>query len=339
MGDNMKVVAITGKKQCALIEKPKPKIQGDYCLVKIMSAPMCTEFHQYEDGVTGDDLGHEAAGEVVKIAQPSKVNVGDRVVVMPQYPCGKCALCLDGDYIHCEHNVDPLEVCGSETGTATYAQYCIKPTWLLIPIPEDMSYDHAAMACCGVGPAFGAMQNIQVTGFDTVLVTGLGPVGLGAIINGVYRGARVIGVASHACRANLARELGAIAVIDRKDPDALKQVKDLTAGRGADKALDCTGVPAGQRFTVDATRRKGRVAFVGWGGHIKLGNMVPDGKILQGSWHWNLRDAQKIMQMIRDCHDLIDKQITHSFPMTKVQDAWELQLSRNCGKVLLKPWE
>jgi L-iditol 2-dehydrogenase len=45
------------------------------------------------------------------------------------------------------------------------------------------------------------------------------------------------------------------------------------------------------------------------------------------------------LKMINQVGDLIDRQITHTFPMSRVQDAWELQLTGNCGKVLLKPWE
>jgi L-iditol 2-dehydrogenase len=220
----MKVVSITGPRQAALVEKPMPVIKEDFALIKIEVAPMCTEYKAYANGWTGDNLGHEAAGEVVEVAQPGRVKVGDRVVVMPQYPCGKCALCQAGDYIHCEHTVNPLEICESPNGTATYAQYMIKQDWLLVPIPDEMSYDHAAMACCGLGPTFGAMQRMHVDAFDTLLVTGLGPVGLGAVINGLYRGAKVIAVESHPYRARLARELGVMAVINPEDPDALKQV-------------------------------------------------------------------------------------------------------------------
>ena len=335
----MKVVAITGERQCELVDQPDPQIAEDFVLVKILSAPMCTEYHAYEQGGKSAVLGHEAAGEVVAVSQPGKVKVGDRVVVMPQYPCGKCALCMDGDYIHCEHGVDPLAICKSEAGTATYAQYCVKQDWLLIPIPDDISIDHAAMACCGLGPSFGAMQNMRVDGFDTVLVAGLGPVGLGAVINGVYCGARVIGVEPHPYRAALAKELGAETVVDPGDPDALQQIRDLTDGRGVDRAVDCTAVPAAQKFVVDATRRRGHVTFVGWGGGMELDNMVPGGKILQGSWHWNLCDTPRIMQMVRDCGDLIDKQITHTFPMSRAGEAWELQLTGECGKVVLHPWE
>jgi L-iditol 2-dehydrogenase len=335
----MQVAAITGVRQCELVEKPEPRIKDDFVKVKIISAPMCTEFHAYGDGHKTSSLGHEAAGEVVEVAQPGKVKVGDRVVVMPQYPCGRCALCLDGDYIHCEQCVNPLAVCGSETGTATYAQFCIKQDWLLIPIADELTYDEAAMACCGLGPSFGAMQNMRVEGFDTVLIVGLGPVGLGGVVNGVYRGAKVIGVDGNKYRTRLALELGAKAVFDPADPEVVKQVKALTGGRGVDKAMDCTAVPAAQKFAIEATRRRGHVTFVGWGGRIETGNPVPDGKVLQGSWHWNLCDTPKIMQLIRDCRSLIAKQITHRFPMRRVKDAWDLQLTGQCGKIMLHPWE
>ncbi|HMN60123.1 MAG TPA: hypothetical protein PJ988_07150, partial [Anaerolinea sp.] len=100
------------------------------------------------------------------------------------------------------------------TGTAAYAQYLIKPDWLLLPIPEDISTEHAAMACCGLGPTFGAMQRLAVEAFDTLLICGLGPVGLGGVINAVRRGARVIGVESNPYRAQLALQLGAEIVLD-----------------------------------------------------------------------------------------------------------------------------
>ena len=63
------------------------------------------------------------------------------------------------------------------------AQYILKQDWLLMPIPDDVSYLHGAMACCGIGPSFGAMQSMDLSAFDTILITGLGPVGLGAIVN------------------------------------------------------------------------------------------------------------------------------------------------------------
>ena len=337
----MKVAAITAPRQGAVVERPDPVIRGNFVKVKITVAPMCTEFKAYKEGWVGDALGHEAAGEVAEIAEghtPARIKVGDRVVVMPQYPCGRCELCLAGDYIHCEHGVDPLAACGSASGNATYAQYCIKEDWLLLPIPQDLSTEHGAMACCGLGPTFGAMQRMAVDAFDTLAVVGLGPVGLGAVINASYRGARVIGVESNPYRAALARELGAEAVVDPNDPDALRQLKELTGGRGADKVVECTAVPAAQKFALQAARRRGQVSFVGWGGHFELDNMIPQGLTLHGCWHWNLHDETRMWQTIRANQAKLDQMITQRFPLSRVQDAWELQLTGQCGKVLIDPW-
>ena len=112
----MQVAAITGPRTCAVAERPEPRVKRNYVKVKIMAAPMCTEWHAYREGHATDTIGHEAAGEVVEVAQPGRVNVGDRVVVMPQDPCGACSLCLSGDYIHCANCVDPHKICDSPPG-------------------------------------------------------------------------------------------------------------------------------------------------------------------------------------------------------------------------------
>lgn len=336
----MKVVSITGEQQCELGDRPDPQPAGDLAVVKIEAAPMCTEYKTYTAGQRSDCLGHEAAGTVAAVAQPGRVRAGDRVVVMPQYPCGKCPLCLQGEYIHCRNLIDPLAETGSAAGTATYAQYLLKPDWLLVPVPDDISIEHAAMACCGLGPTFGAMQRMQVDAFDTVLITGLGPVGLGGVINGVLRGARVIAVESQTYRAELAKSLGAAAVIHPQD-DALQQVLALTEGAGVDKAVDCSGSAAAQRLMIDAARRKGQVAFVGEAGELTVhvsNDLIRKGLTLHGQWHYRLADTPRIMDAIRRARPLLDQMITHTFPLHRVQEAFDLQLTGQCGKVILQPW-
>ena len=70
----MKVVAITGKREAAIVDRPEPRVKAPFVRVKIHAAPMCTEFHSYRNGVTSDRLGHEAAGEVVEVAGVSRYN-------------------------------------------------------------------------------------------------------------------------------------------------------------------------------------------------------------------------------------------------------------------------
>jgi L-iditol 2-dehydrogenase len=345
----MKTVQITGKQTCEIVEKPMPKAKDDYVVVKIHSAPLCTEYTDYRDGCSraeferGDEspdcLGHEAAGEVVEVAQPGNVKVGDRVAVMPGFWCGKCRFCLSGEYIHCQNPPDPLATCGCEAGVASYAEYCLKQDWLLLPIPDEMSYDHAAMACCGLGPAFNAMQTMDVCGNDTVLIAGTGPVGLGAVIAATYRGARVISLGRNPYRTDLALKLGAEAVLDPTADDISQQILDLTGG-GASKSVETTGFPMYMDVLMKSTRRKGHLSIVGEGGDYPLpisDGMIRTGLTLHGIWHWNLGDAPDMLQMISRVGSKLDTMITHRFPLDQIEDAWKLQMTGKCGKVVINP--
>ncbi len=339
----MKKVVITGQRQCAIVDVPDPQPKENWVVVKTLTAPMCTEYKTYIAGGPADPLGHEAMGEVVAVAQAGRIKVGQRVVVMPVNACASCALCLAGEYIHCQDTIDFAALHGTRDGSATYAQYLLKADWQLVPVPDDISDDHASMACCGLGPTFGAMERIGVDAFSTVLITGLGPVGLGGVINSVYRNARVIGVEANRWRAQRALDLGATYVIDPTDPDALAQIMALTAGKGVDRAIDCSGIVAAHRLCIDATRRRGQVAFVGESNAdtpLRIStDMIRKGLTLVGSWHYNLQDTPRLMAMIGNVGTQIDRLISHRFPMRDVQQAWELQLTGESAKVLLKPWE
>lgn len=178
--------------------------------------------------------------------------------------------------------------------------------------------------------------------FDTVLITGMGPVGLGGVVNAVFRGARVFAVESHPYRAALAKRLGAEAVLHPQDGDVLTQLQTLTNGVGVDKAIDCSGAAPAQRLLLDATRRKGHVAFVGEAGELTLhvsSDLIRKGLTLSGQWHYNLADTSRIFQVIRRSGPLLDLLITHQFPMSRVAEAFDLQQTGNCGKVLLDPWQ
>ena len=181
-----------------------------------------------------------------------------------------------------------------------------------------------------------------VNAADTVLISGLGPVGLGGVINGVQRNARVIGVESNPWRAQLALTLGATAIIDPTQPDAVAQIRDLTNGKGVDKAIDCSGVVAAHRLCIDAARRKGQVAFVGECSDDTPLRISPDmirkGLTLVGSWHYNMKDTPTMMALIGKVGPQLDQLITHRFPLPRVADAWELQLTGKSAKVLLHPW-
>ncbi|NQX60740.1 zinc-dependent alcohol dehydrogenase [Paenibacillus qinlingensis] len=330
----MKQAAIIGEKLTSIRDTAEPELREGWALVKIHAAPMCAEYKGFLNGHISNCLGHEAAGEVVKIASGSRLKVGDRVVVMPQYPCGECQLCLSGDYIYCEHNLPYT--------SGTMAQYIAKPSWILPKIPDGVSYDKASLACCALGPSHGAYGVMGVDAFSTVLITGLGPVGLGAIVTAKYRGAQVIAVEMNEYRIELARKLGVDHIIDPRDEDAISKIKALTGGNGPHYGLDCSGVVSAHRLLIDAVRRKGKVAFVGECHKetpIRISDdMLRKGIHLIGSWHYNLNEFNKIMEIIKTS-TVTDDLITHTFPLSHIQEAFEVSASGRSGKIIVKPWE
>ena len=137
-------------------------------------------------------------------------------------------------------------------------------------------------------------------------------------------------------------ELGAAEVIAPGE-NALERILELTDGAGADKAIDCSGVAAAQRLLIDGLRRRGKLAFIGETGSDSLDlhvspDMIRKGLTLQGNWHYPLTDVPELLKVIRASKDKIAKLVTHHFPIDQVQDAWELQLTGQCGKGMLDPW-
>jgi len=319
------------------VEQPDPHANDDVVLVRIDVAPMCTEFRSRGDGQSHDVLGHEAAGVVVDPGTSRRVAVGDRVVVMPQYGCGVCRYCSRGDHIYCPFPRDVLAETGSEYGTGTFAQYVLKPDYLLLSVPDDISLDHAAAADCLLGPSFHASERMRVDALDTLLVGGCGPVGLGAVVNGVTRGARVLALETNPYRMKLAQSIGA-EVFNALDPDVDDAIRVATGGWGVTTAIETSGVPTSARRLAELATRLGQLAVVAWGSDITLPPLVPLGLTVHGCWHWNHAVlGERMWDTVRHASRLLDTVVTHRFDLIDVDAAMELQASGQCGKVFLYP--
>lgn len=336
----MRRAVIAERQRAELVDAATPRPVENWALVEVHVTPMCTEYKAWNAGGRHEYLGHEAAGVVAEVAQPCRVKPGDRVVVMPLYPCGKCALCVAGDYIHCEQMHDFAAFTGSPEGQATYAQYLLKPDWLLPAIPEDISTEMASLALCALGPTFGAFDRMGVSAFDKVLIAGLGPVGLGGVVNASFRGARVAAVDSVPYRVERALQLGAEAVFDPTDPDVARRVREWSGGAGVDCSVDCAGSTAAQRLCLECTRRRGSMAFVGECGEDLTLRASPDlirkGLTLVGSWHYNLNLFPRILEVIRRS-PVAANLVSHRLPMSRVQEAFALSASHQTAKILLDP--
>lgn len=342
-----KGVRVTGKRKCEVIQRQTPNAQDDFVLIKVRIAAMCNEHNAYRDGVfiwgeTPDRLGHEIAGEIVDTGRSTKFKVGDRVIAnMHFYSCGRCHVCRSGSLALCG---DPDKVdqwLPKSADLAGFAQYSLRGDWTLIPIPDDLSYHHAACAMCGCGPAYSALEEMNVGGDLTVLVTGLGPVGLGCVMMAKARGARVIGIGRQAYRRDLALKLGADAVLDTGDGQVLQKIRDLTQDRGVEAAVECSAQATYLRLAIDATAIKGQITVLGETGDFQLNllnDLIQFGRVLNGRVDVTNARLGRVMEIFRRMPKQLDTFITHTFALDNIEQAWQVQNSRLCGKVLLDPW-
>ena len=320
-------------------ERPEPQAKGDIVKVKLIVCPMCTEWQAWSIGKESHELGHEGVGLVVDAAASKMLKTGDRVVVMPHAGCGMCPACLSGEHILCTDQRDLLAETGSRSGIGCYAQYLLKPDYLLWKVPADLSTMHAAMAVCALGPTFTAMRRMAVTARDAVVVSGCGAVGLGAIVNARTIGARVIALEINPYRMELAASLGAEMVLDPRDPELIAKVRAATGGYGADAAIETSNNPSAPPAVLELVRPRGRLAFVTWSGEVPVPRITGKGIDIFGCWHWNHQEhGEEMAERVRLARPLLDKFMTHRFALADVDEAFALQETGQCGKVMLLPF-
>lgn len=329
----MKAVA-TGNSKAWLVDLPVPKPEGNQVIVKIHASPICGSNMGtfYGDG-EWINVGHEGAGEVVAVAQSNLLKVGDRVALAPLNACGVCGYCQSGDGIFCQ---DRPQIHGN------FAQYTKISDSLCVVLPDDIDYDRGSLLGCCLGPAFSAVGRLDVKATDTVVVAGLGPVGLGAVALCAFFGAETVTLDPEPYRRELAARLGAHYSFDPTDGQVHSNLVDATQGRGVLKAIECSGVAESQRLLIDEAAVHASIAFVGENqGTIPVSpskDFIRKGLAVIGCWHMNVLDTPNIFSFLRRKRDAAELLISHRFGFDEVQQAFEVFASRKTSKVLLKPW-
>jgi S-(hydroxymethyl)glutathione dehydrogenase / alcohol dehydrogenase len=227
-------------------------------------------------------LGHEGAGVVTAVGDGvTRVAVGDHVVLNWAPACRECWFCLQGEPWLCVHAEDvaraPYAWLEDGTavypglGTAAFAEETVVPAAGVVRVPDSVPMDQAAVLGCAVQTGAGAVFNTaRVRAGESVVVVGLGGVGLSALQAARAVGAGpIIGVDVSETKEDLARQHGATEFVVSGETTA-KSVRKLTGGRGADHAFDCVGLPPTIRLAWSASRRGGSVTVVGVGSKANI---------------------------------------------------------------------
>lgn len=241
---------------------PVPEIKSGEVLMKVRAC-----------GVCGSDIprifvngtyhfptipGHEFAGEVVAAADKENENlVGMRATVFPLIPCKKCENCNEGSYELCKS----YDYLGSRSDGA-FAEYVRVPVWNLVPIPDSLSFEAAAMSePCAV--ALHALRRAQIEIGDTVVIFGPGTIGMLIAQWARAWGAKVLLVGTDLNNWDFIESLGFHDYCNSSHEDCIEWVKKMTNGIGADIAIEAVGIATTACNCLETVASGGKVLFVG----------------------------------------------------------------------------
>ncbi len=185
------------------------------------------------------------------------------------------------------------------------------------------------------------MLRLNVKGFDTVLITGLGPVGMGAVTIAKFLGARVIAVDTIEFRKNMAKKLGADVVLDANDENIGERIKKAKGDMPLLKAIDASGNPIAERLCIDSVDPLATVCFIGEN-HADFSikpseDFIRKGLTLVGAWHYDISKFQLMFEVMRRSEG-IKYLVTETYGFTDATKAFERFMERDVCKILIKPW-
>jgi len=322
-------------------EVKKPKITDNEVLVEIKFAGICGSDINHYLGKTKIKtpiiLGHEFSGEIKKVGKNVKDwKEGDRIISETSaHFCGTCFFCKQGNYNLCIER----KAFGSGVDGA-FTRYIAVSSNLIHKIPDILPYDEAALIQPLADVIHAVTLNSKITVGDTIAVLGPGPIGLLTTQVVKAQGAgKVIQTGHHGIRLKIAEKIGADVTIPlEKDP--VKIINDLTDGVGVDVVFETSGAPSAAVQAIDMVRKQGQIIIIGV--HftpvkLNLRKIEFNELTIRGSAMSNWVDYQRAIKLISRKTIQVKPIITHIFPITEWEEAFNVIKEKKAGKVLFTP--
>ena len=329
----MKLLEMTGSATSRLIDADPPgPAPGEVINETARSAICGSEMKTYRGaGIAGGNSGHEAVGTIIELGDGvADLVIGQRVGVSAVVGCGNCVECDRGQYTWCK---------SAESRSRMHAEQFAIHARCCSPLPDDLPWDEAALLTGdGMGVPWHTAKKIDRADINTIVVMGLGPIGLGNVLMQAHLGRRVIGVDIIDYRVEFAKQLGADVSL-KADETLIERIMDLTDGNGADVVIDCAGKRASVANSFLAARRGGIVVF---NGESMEEPLAPSRDFNRreiwavGCWYYFMHEVPEMFALWRDGLD-VAKMISHRFPLADAPEAFELFNRGQTGKVLLQP--
>ncbi|KTD21886.1 L-threonine 3-dehydrogenase [Legionella londiniensis] len=320
---------------------PVPEYGVNDVLIKIKKTAICgTDIHIYswDDWAQATipvpmSVGHEFYGEIVEVGREVKgISPGQRVSGEGHITCGLCRNCRAGKRHLCR-NTKGVGV----NRPGSFAEYLVLPASNVLVLPDNITDEQAAVLD-PLGNATHCALSFDVVGED-VLITGAGPIGIMAAAIVRHIGARHVVITDvNDYRLDLARKMGVSRAVNVKYQPLRDVIDELGMTEGFDIGLEMSGNPMALNDMVKAMNHGGRIAMLGippqetpldWNQVIFKGLIVKGiyGREMYETWY-------KMIAMLQSGLN-ISPVITHRFPISEFQSAFQIMASGQSGKVIL----
>lgn len=329
----MKIVEMLGHSTLRIANVEDPVAKQDEVIIQTAASAICgSELHTYKgNGLQNGNSGHEAAGVVLSIG-PGVTGLvpGQRVGVSAVVGCGECLECAQGRYTWCNQFTVRKNM---------HAEQFVIPARACHLLPDDLPWEEGVLLSGdGLGVPYHTSLKLQSSDIQTIVVFGMGPIGLGHTLLQSHLGRRVIAVDVVDYRLELASKLGADLVL-KSDETIIEQIRDATGGAGVDAAIEAAGRPETVQTCFSVVRRSGTVIL---NGELNEVTLSPSRDFIRrdiraiGSWFYHFHEYRDMLQLYRKGLQ-VSKLITHQFSMDQADEAFARFANGLTGKVLLRP--
>jgi Zn-dependent alcohol dehydrogenase len=310
--------------------------------------------------------GHEGSG-VIEAVGPgvTRFEPGQRVCLMWRPRCGQCRYCLAGRPVLCEaagilavsggllDGTTRLQADGAPVhhllGVSCFAEYCVVSERAVVPVPDGVPREIAAITGCAVVTGVGAVLNaIGRCAGDGIVIFGAGGVGLSSVLGAVLAGANpIIVVDVVAERLAMARRLGATHTVDASSEDVLAGIQDVRPG-GVEWAIEAIGRPATLTTAIEVLRPGGTLVVIGLGAvgatfDVPLNVLVQREKRVIGSLYGSANppiDLPRLFELYLAGRLPLDALIGRRYPLEQINEAFADLANGAVGRgVVVFPWE
>jgi threonine 3-dehydrogenase len=328
-----------GKGKIDFVNRPVREPGPGQLLLENKANSLCgSDFPFLFNGNTAVSPGHEIAGIVASAGANTQIRPGARGVVFLMDFCGQCRNCLQGNTNQCLHKRADYGF----THDGGYGAYIVINENVFFPIPDEVSYTQGTLLLDIMGTGGHAIKRARLVQQTPVsmIVLGAGPIGLGIlamarIMYGKDFPVMISDVVDY--RLDLAKKLGGLPVDLNKG--SLAEGAAAHGFKEIDIAIDSSGKESARRSALDILAQRGTLICVGHGEGLQLRispDLIATERAVLGSEYFCYNELQDNLTLYLRHRKYLDQIITHTYPVSELEEAYSVFVARNTGKVIVE---